>query len=220
MKYVLAPNNVFQRFVTPGEEVDFSPRCTTTAKRLEPAEALEYGVSVLKMVTPPAFDGITQKRAELAPTLTAGVWVQTWAVTELFPVAADKAAAIAANLANVKADLSKQIDAAVIAIYSRPIILSEEYKGREKAAADYKAAGYAGAVPARLAGFATPAGMTATAAADLILSQAAQMRGAADALSDLRMRKYEVSRATTEAAARTAHAAVMAQIAAVAASLG
>lgn len=220
MKYVLAPNNVFQRFILPGEVVNFSDRCTTTAKRLEPAEALEYGVSVLKLVTPPAFGNITQKRVELDPILTAGVWVQTWAVNELFQVDADKAAAIDASLATLKPELSDQIDAAVIAIYDRPTTLSEEYKGREKAAADFKAAGYTGTVPARLAGFATPAGMTATAAADLILSQAAQMRGAADLLSDLRMRKYEVKRATTELAARTAHAAIMAQISVIAASLG
>ncbi|PHX98298.1 MAG: hypothetical protein CK529_13675 [Rhodospirillaceae bacterium] len=123
-------------------------------------------------------------------------------------------------LPNLKTDLSKQIDAAVLAIYDRPMALSKEYEAREKAAADYKAAGYTGTVPARLAGFATPAGMTATAAADLILSQAARLRGALDSLSDLRMRKYEVQRATTEADARSVHAAIMAQIAAVAASLG
>lgn len=125
----------------------------------------------------------------------------------------------AANLATVKATLSSQIDAAVIAIYDRPITLGEEYKAREKAAADYKAAGYTGTVPARLAGFAAPAGMTSTDAADLILEKAAQMRNALDLLSDSRMRKYEVQRATTEAEARTAYADVITEIAAVAASL-
>lgn len=113
----------------------------------------------------------------------------------------------------------KEIDAAVIAVYDRPMALSKEYEAREKAAADYKAAGYTGTVPARLAGFAAPAGMTSTDAADLILEKAAQLRNALDLLSDLRMRKYEVQRATTEAEARTAYADVITEIAAVAASL-
>jgi len=115
---------------------------------------------------------------------------------------------------------AKQIDAAVLAVYDRPMSLSAEYESREKAALDYKASGYTGSVPARLAGFATPAGMTPTQAADLVLSQSAQMRGALDALGDLRMRKYEVQRAATEAAARTVHTAIMAQIAAIAFALG
>lgn len=119
-----------------------------------------------------------------------------------------------------RAAAAAQIDAAVIAIYDRPMSLSKEYEGREKAAADYKAAGYSGTVPPRLAGFATPAGLTAQAAADLVLLQAAQLRGALDVLSDLRMRKNEVLLAATDTEARTLHTAIMAQIAAIAAALG
>lgn len=114
---------------------------------------------------------------------------------------------------------ANEIDAAVMAIYTKPMILAEEYKGREKAAADYKAAGYAGVVPKRLAGFATPAGLTPAAAADTVLAFAEQLRGAMDSLSDLRMRKCEVQSATTENKARAAHTAIMAQIATIAASL-
>ena len=114
---------------------------------------------------------------------------------------------------------SKQIDAAVLAVYDRPMSLSAEYESREKAAEDYKAAGYTGTVPARLAGFATPSGMTAKAAADLVLYQAAQMRGALDALGDLRMRKYEVQRATTQVEAAAAFTNIMARISSVTAAL-
>lgn len=133
--------------------------------------------------------------------------------------AVEQAAYLASFLPNLKADLSKQIDAAVLAIYDRPMMLSMEYEAREKAAADYKAAGYTGAAPAWLSSFATPAGMEPRAAADLILSQALQMRGALDSLGALRMRKYEVQLASTEADARTAHTDIMIQIAAVAAGL-
>lgn len=152
------------------------------------------------------------------PNITLGGMVRVGNSLVLDAVMRD--AAIAANLASLKTTLTKQIDDAVITIYDRPMALSKEYEAREKAAADYKAAGYTGTVPARLAGFATPAAMTTTAAADLVLSQAAQMRGALDMLSDLRMRKYEVQRATTEAAARTVHTTIMGQIAAIAAALG
>lgn len=130
------------------------------------------------------------------------------------------AAEIAAELSVVKTALAKEIDAAVLAIYDKPITLGKEYEAREKAATDYKAAGYTGTVPARLAGFATPAGLTPRVAADLVLSQASQLRGALDSLSDLRMQKQSVQRAATEAEARTIHTATMASIAAIAAALG
>lgn len=119
-----------------------------------------------------------------------------------------------------RAAAARSIDAAVEAIYARPMLLSKEYEQREAAALAYQAAGYAGAVPARVQGFATPAGLTAQAAADLILAQAAQLRGALDQLSDLRMLKYQVLRAASDAAAKDSFDAVMADISAVAASLG
>lgn len=83
MKYVLAPNNIFQRFIMPGEVVHFSDRCNTTAKRLTAEEAAEYGVSKLQLVAAPAFDPITQVRTETAPILTGEVWVQQWSVENL-----------------------------------------------------------------------------------------------------------------------------------------
>lgn len=156
--------------------------------------------------------------ADLPMYWTGAVWSYAagiWSVLDTLRYAAITTAA----LADLKTKLSKQIDDAVLAVYDRPMLLSKEYEAREKAAADYKAAGYTGTVPARLAGFATPAGMAPQAAADLVLSQAAQLRGALDSLGDLRMRKYEVNRATSELAIRTQHAAIMAQIAAIAAAL-
>lgn len=150
-------------------------------------------------------------------TLITGAWTNPPPPPAPVP---PTAAAVAAALATLKTTLSNQIDATILAIYDKPVTLGEEYKAREKAAADYKAAGYSGVVPPRLAGFATPAGMTPTTAADLVLSQAGQLRGTLDSLSDLRMRKYEVKRALTEADARTVHTAIMTQIAAIAAALG
>lgn len=152
------------------------------------------------------------------PAITLGGMKRVGA--ELVLDSALLAGANATSLAVIKSDLSKQIDAAVLAIYDRPMALSKEYEARESAAAAFKAAGYTGPVPARLAGFATPAGLTPAAAADLVLSQAAQLRSALDSLSNLRMRKYEVNMAATEAEARAAHADIMARIAVIAKALG
>lgn len=103
MKYVLAPNNVFQRFVLPGEVVQFSDRCNTTAKRLTPEEAAEYGVSKLQLVSPPAYDSLTQSRTEAEPSLVNGVWVQQWVVVALPQADVD------ANIIAGKADLKARV---------------------------------------------------------------------------------------------------------------
>lgn len=142
-----------------------------------------------------------------------------WPHNGLLPPAKPIVYTAAELLATLKAELSNQIDSVVLAIYEKPIALSEEYKAREKAAIDYKAAGYTGVVPARLLSFATSAGLTATVAADLVLSLASQLRIALDSLSDLRMRKFEVQNATNEADARLLHADVMAKIAVIAESV-
>jgi hypothetical protein len=124
-----------------------------------------------------------------------------------------------------RAALAAQIDAAVAAIYAKPITFSKEYEDREAEALAYKAAGYVGDVPPRVKGFADPAGFAPPngagyqAATDLILAQAAQLRGALPLLSDLRMRKYEVLRAATDEAAQAAFDQITASIQAIGAAL-
>lgn len=113
-----------------------------------------------------------------------------------------------------------EIDAACSAIYARVGRFSEEYKLREAQALAYQSGGYTGDVPRQVAAFATPAGITAQQATTTILSQAAQYRTALDTLGELRMQKYAVLRAPSDAAAQAAHAQVMAGIAAIAAALG
>jgi hypothetical protein len=141
-------------------------------------------------------------------TLVGGVWTNP-------PVAPPAPPPV-----SQKPDWSKAIDVAVIAVYDRPSTLSDEYKEREAEAIAYKAAGYTGTVPPRVDGFATPAGLTAQAATDLILSQAAKLRAALATLADLRMQKYAVLRASTESDAFTIYTQTMAGIAAIASSLG
>lgn len=112
-----------------------------------------------------------------------------------------------------------QIDEAVASIYGRFTRFQLEYTEREAQAQSYKDAGYTGAVPPRVAEFATPAGMPAPAATDLILQQAVNLRAAQGALSALRMRKYEVLRAATDAQAQAVAGEIMAGVAAVGANV-
>ena len=108
-----------------------------------------------------------------------------------------------------------QIDEAVASIYGRFTRFQLEYTEREAQAKAYKDAGYTGPVPPRVAEFATPAGMPAQAATDLILQQAAALRTAQGELSALRMRKYEVLRAATDAQAQSAALEILAAIEAI-----
>lgn len=111
------------------------------------------------------------------------------------------------------------IDDAVADIYGRYTRFDVEYAERELQARDFKAAGYTGAVPPRVADFATPAGMDPAMATDRIIGQADALRAAMGELSALRMRKYEVLRAGNDAVAREVHGQILAAIAHIGASL-
>lgn len=114
-----------------------------------------------------------------------------------------------------RATAALQIDEAVAGIYGRFTRFQLEYTEREAQAQAYKDASYTGAVPPRVAEFATPAGMPAQAATDLILQQAVNLRTAQGELSALRMRKYEVLRAATDAQAQAVAAEILAGVEAV-----
>lgn len=118
-----------------------------------------------------------------------------------------------------KTGLGQAIDDACRAAIAPRLPFLEEYKQRESEALDFKNAGYTGAVPERVSEFATPAGVTAEAATDLILQQAAAMRADFSSLAALRMRKYEVLRATDDAQAQSSFDNIMAQIAPIAVRL-
>jgi carotenoid cleavage dioxygenase-like enzyme len=105
-----------------------------------------------------------------------------------------------------------RIDDAVAAIYGRFTRFESEYVEREAQAKAFKNAGYTGEVPKRVADFCVPADLPPAAAADLILSQAEALRAAQDALSALRMRKYEVLRASSDGAAEALANQLLAQI--------
>lgn len=112
-----------------------------------------------------------------------------------------------------RAGACKKIDDNVAAIYVRFTRFDVEYYERETQAQAFKDANYEGDVPARVQEFATPAGLAANVATDLILSQAAALRDAMAQLSALRMRKYEVTRAVTDELAEATAEVILATIA-------
>ena len=153
--------------------------------------------------TTPGYNPITQSATELPPALVGGKWVQQWQITDLSPEQA------AANRAATRAAAALQIDEAVAAIYGRFTRFQLEYTEREAQAQAFKDAGYTGEAPPRVAEFASPAGMPAQAATDLILAQAGSLRAAQGELSALRMRKYEVLRAATDEQAQAVAAEIL-----------
>ena len=112
------------------------------------------------------------------------------------------------------ADAGRMIDEAAANVYGRFTRFDQEYIIREQHAMAYRDAGYAGEVPRQVAAFATPAGIPARNATDIILGQAANLRAAVSTLGELRMRKYEVYQATSAEAKIAAKDSILAAIAA------
>lgn len=123
------------------------------------------------------------------------------------------------TLADLKRQSATRIDDSAAAIYARVGRFMPEYEAREAQAVAYRDAGYTGTVPPRVAEFATPAGLDATTATNLILSQAAALRTALEQLSGQRMRKYEVINAPDVATAQAVEADVLARIKAIGESI-
>lgn len=171
------------------------------------ADLLDFGVVPVLEVAPPQA-ALGGNITEVAPIKVQGVWTQQW----------EETAATASEIAARRQRQVDDIDNAVASIYTRVGRFADEYKDREAAALAFQAAGYAGPVPLAVAAFATPAGVTPTYATNLILSQAAQLRGALAALGELRMRKYEVKTAAI-GVAEAAYADVMASIRAIGSAL-
>ena len=147
-------------------------------------------------------------------------WVQCSAdVQEGYIYKNGSFAAPAIDTEAVKKALVASVDSAVAAVYATYTRFEVEYLEREKQAQAYKDAGYAGEMPQQVAAFAAPTGKTGKQAADTILAQAAQLRGALAQLGVLRMRKFEVKAAATAAEAQTLADSIIAQIQQIGAAL-
>lgn len=172
----------------------------------------EYGIHQVEDDAPPALDRRTH-RADLGdPVFEGGKWVRRWAVRA---ATADEAAEGKREFAALVAGLARSIDDAVAARITTATRFAMGYEQREAAALAYRARGYQGDATVWITRFATNVGMTAQAAADLILAQAAGLRAALEELEALRMDKYLVNAAKTVDQANAIAAGVMDKIAAV-----
>ncbi|MES2262080.1 MAG: hypothetical protein V4724_26465 [Pseudomonadota bacterium] len=125
----------------------------------------------------------------------------------------------AEDLAALRQRLVVAVDDTIAAIYARWTRFETEYTAREAAARAFAAGGYEGDPGVWVTAFATPAGLSAQAAADRIIEQADGLRGALEQLGALRMAKYGILAAGTAAGAQAAHDTIIAQAGAIAGTL-
>lgn len=175
----------------------------------------------------PGHDELTQVVVEATPVQSKGQWVQQWAVQARYASDAECDAAVKAELVRLQQKLSDQIDSAVAEAVGKPQRFTTEYLRREAAARTYVGACDAmpkpwttmPAVPALIQSFAVAAGLEPYAAARLTISQADDLYVIQDQLANLRMRKYEVKRASSITAAQAEYDLIMAEILKVSATI-
>ena len=112
-------------------------------------------------------------------------------------------------IAVVRAGLISALDTYIGTIYSKFTRFDLEYKKREAAARAFKAGGYLGLAGIWVKSFADSAGMTEAAACDLIIVQADKLNQALESMAAIRMRKFTLNGATTEAQAQTIYNAII-----------
>lgn len=85
LHYVQANGSTFIRHIFDAEPTQWDEECYCFARSLTPEQAEFYGVSPLKIVTPPYYDEATQKRENGPALLVDGVWTQNYIVSDLDP---------------------------------------------------------------------------------------------------------------------------------------
>lgn len=90
LRYVQAQGETFIRHINDVEPTRWDEDNYCFARKLTPEQAEKFGVTKLKIVTPPYFDPATQRRDEGPALLVNGVWTQNYVVT---PLTAEEAAA-------------------------------------------------------------------------------------------------------------------------------
>jgi hypothetical protein len=83
LKYIQHKNGIFIRHIHDVEPTQWDENNFCFARKLSQEQREYFGVSKLKIVTPPYFDKSTQKRIEGPALFQDGVWVQQYIVTPL-----------------------------------------------------------------------------------------------------------------------------------------
>lgn len=162
-------------------------------------------------VDPPEADDTLDVLRDGVEQLEDGTWCQKWKTQ------AKPARQVASQLFALVSQLSDDIDNRVAAVYETSQRFSQEYLRRETQARAYLQACDAaeGAnqsappAPRLIADFALTTDISNKEAAQLTLNQAAAMYTLLEHLGGLRMRKNEIKRAATAAAARAIHQEVI-----------
>lgn len=112
-----------------------------------------------------------------------------------------------------------QVDVNVASVYNQFTRFQMEYEAREAAALAFKNAGYSGDPTVWVTSFADSAGLSYQIAADVVLSQANNLRAALSSLAELRMDKYRIKNSTTIAEAEQEFNLIVNSVAAIAREL-
>lgn len=83
LRYVQSQDGVFVRHINDIDPTYWDADHFCLARKLTEEEAAYFGVTKLKIVTPPYFNPATQKRDEADAVLIDGVWTQQYVVTEM-----------------------------------------------------------------------------------------------------------------------------------------
>jgi hypothetical protein len=106
LRYVQSQGGVFVRHINDIEPTRWDGNNFCFARRLTAEQAAHFGVTKLKIVTPPYFNPATQRRDEVDAVLTNGVWTQQYVVTELSAEeAASRTDAQAAQVRSLRSSL-------------------------------------------------------------------------------------------------------------------
>ena len=83
MRYVQTSDNTFIRHIyNEVENIQWNDSLNTSVRRLSQSQREEFGISRLKMVTPPFFNTDTHIRKEGDALLINGIWTQNWIITD------------------------------------------------------------------------------------------------------------------------------------------
>ena len=172
------------------------------------------GYTVVNIDPAPDFDPATELLMPGPLEEREGEWYQTHVIVPAEPLPEPEI-----DLAQLRQQLSDQVDELVAGVYSRWMRFEAEYEAREAAARAFVAAGYEGEASSWIVSFAEPAGLSYQEAEDLIVQQADNLRSALQELGALRMRKYTIRLAIDPATAQAACAAITADVATISAGL-
>lgn len=81
--YVQADGDTFVRHIHDIEPTRWDEDNFCRVAKLRPEQREHFGVHQLKLITPPAYDPITQSRENGPALLVDGEWVQNWVVTDI-----------------------------------------------------------------------------------------------------------------------------------------